>query len=207
MREINRYYYTLWDLVKGKSAIGEINTNLYLGTVVADEFKNTIKWAFNLNDTTIQGINADLLTTEANTLWCKYILPYYGDEYIMYNDDSDISIIWSFGPAASWLKQYVAIFINTYTKYKKLIELYDSQKNNLLNSVGSSTTIRFNDTPQNGGDFTSDNYTSTYTKTDNEIKDVPIERLEEINKLYDDMYVSWAKEFNTLFMESPEVTD
>ena len=73
-----------------------------------------------------------------------------------------------------WLNQ-------TYPKYSELINLYESQKNDLLKQLESSSKTLFNDTPQAGGDFTTDPYitNATQVKTSTDTA-TPIARLKEV---------------------------
>ena len=74
---------------------------------------------------------------------------------------------------------------------------------NLLDKIGSETKAKFNDTPQNGGDFDNDEHLSTITTTTTEQDLVPlINRLDDISRLYKDVLSDWADEFSVLFIES-----
>ena len=46
-----------------------------------------------------------------------------------------------------------------------LIQNFENNKQKLLDDVKSSSVARFNDTPQNSGDFSDDNHTSNITTT------------------------------------------
>lgn len=100
------------------------------------------------------------------------------------------------------MEKFIGVLRRTYNKYTKLISLYDAEKDNLMNNISSTNVARFNDTPQNGGDYSSDTYTTNITKQEQSTEGATkITRLEEIRQGYDDLYVAWANEFNKLFSE------
>lgn len=95
-----------------------------------------------------------------------------------------------------WLNQ-------TYHKYSALINLYESQKDDLLKKLESSSKTLFNDTPQAGGDFTTDPYvtnaTQVITSTDTA---TPMARLKEVQDNIDNYYKEWADEFEKFVIYS-----
>ena len=60
-----------------------------------------------------------------------------------------------------------------------------------MNKISASSKTLFNDTPQNGGDFTTDNHTTNATQVTSE-SDVgtPIARLKEIRDNLESLYTS-----------------
>lgn len=78
---------------------------------------------------------------------------------------------------------------SAYALYGKTIEFYQSSIDDLLGKVKSvSTSIsRFNDTPQNGGDYSDDEHTTNITQGQSEVSDdagTLMERLDEIRRLW-----------------------
>ena len=102
-------------------------------------------------------------------------------------------------------KDFYTIFDGTHAYYEKLISLFESKENNLLNTVSSSVEneIKFNDTPQNAGDFDTDNHTTNVSKsktTSQTDAGTVMERLDEIRRRYTDLYNDWADRFDRLFI-------
>lgn len=96
------------------------------------------------------------------------------------------------------------VWINqTYLKYSKLITLYESQEDDLLKQLESSSKTLFNDTPQAAGDFTTDPYitnaTQVSTSTDTA---TPMARLKEIQDNIVNFYKKWADEFEKFIIYS-----
>ena len=75
-------------------------------------------------------------------------------------------------------------------KYVMLIQNLELNKSKLLDDVKSSSLARFTDTPQNSGDFSDDNHTSTITKTENSSNvGTMMQRLNEIEDNIKQLYI------------------
>ena len=107
-------------------------------------------------------------------------------------------------------KRFLAIFqimLETEEYYGKVIEIYDSEKNNLMNKLNSSTNgiSRFNDTPQDEGDFANDEHTTSLTQTEaSSSNDVAytMNKIKDIQDSYKRIWEDWLKEFQRLFIEN-----
>lgn len=104
-----------------------------------------------------------------------------------------------------FLQNLVSILTETYDYYHEVLGAYATQKAHLLDRVGSSSgvTTKYNDTPQEGGDYTGDPYISSITNvagTTEEDRDTPMARLHEIEVLYRDVLDDWARRFDQLFI-------
>ena len=102
--------------------------------------------------------------------------------------------------------KFLTLLNQTAPRYKKLLELYKSQENKLLDKLSTinSGLAKFNDTPQGSGDFSGDTHTTNITKTSSESQvevRTPIERLKEIQDSYSDVLARWSEEFDNLFLE------
>ena len=88
-------------------------------------------------------------------------------------------------------------------KYSLLIQNLKANKNKLLDDVKSASISRFNDTPQNSGDFSDDNHTSTVTKTENSSNvGTMMARLNEIEDNIKQLYIDWSNEFRKFIIWS-----
>lgn len=98
-------------------------------------------------------------------------------------------------------RQFYQIYLSTYERYNAILGFYNAKKAQLLDKIGSETKAKFNDTPQNGGDFDNDEHLSTITTTTTEQDLVPlINRLDDVSRLYKDVLSDWADEFAVLFI-------
>lgn len=196
---IKRNYYTLEDLIM--LCEGMLPKEYLLGTYYDYGFKQVLYGVFNVVEADLDTV---LKSDEATLLWDQYVVPFNLKEYITFKDDEELDESDDV-EFQNWMRLYCVRLRSTFDRYKKMLDLYDAEKSKLLDGVKASNTVRFNDTPQNGGDFSVDSYTSTYTKTETETDLTTVmARLDEIERLYKDVYKNWASEFRDLFFSTPE---
>ena len=140
--------------------------------------------------------------TESETCFREYIWPRFYQEAIIYVDsDETEDFVEKFcrtkvGQIMSWWQSSVE-------KYSMLIQNLNNNKQKLLDDVKSSSTSRFNDTPQNSGDFSDDQHTSTVTKTENSSNvGTMMARLNEIEDNIKQLYIDWSNEFRKFIIWS-----
>ena len=77
-----------------------------------------------------------------------------------------------------------------------LIQNLEANKAKLLDDVKSLSVARFNDTPQNSGDFSDDNHTSNITTTTSSSNvGTMMQRLNEVEDNIKQLYIDWSNEF------------
>ena len=140
--------------------------------------------------------------TEASKCFRDYIWPRFYQEAIIYVDsDEDESFVEKF--ARTKVGQIFAWWISSTEKYSLLIQNLTNNKQKLLDDVKSVSTSRFNDTPQNSGDFSDDQHTSTVTKTENSSNvGTMMARLNEIEDNIKQLYIDWSNEFRKFIIRS-----
>ena len=141
-------------------------------------------------------------TTESQTCFRNYVWPRLYQEAIIYVDsDESEDFMKKFcrtkaGQIFSWWQ-------SSTEKYSLLIQNLTANKNKLLDDVKSASISRFNDTPQNSGDFSDDNHTSTVTKTENSSNvGTMMARLNEIEDNIKQLYIDWSNEFRKFIIWS-----
>lgn len=105
---------------------------------------------------------------------------------------------------ASILNKIFIITNNTYEKYSSILEAYEDKKGHLLAGISATSNglVRFNDTPQDEGDFADDEHTSNITQSESTIENdakTPIERIAEIERNYKTTLLRWSNEYNRMF--------
>lgn len=97
-----------------------------------------------------------------------------------------------------FVNKFTSIIRMTYDRYTKLLDIYTAERDNLLNKVEAIT--RFNDTPQDSGEFSDDPHTTNITSVKNDY-DTLMGRIDEIDRAYRNVMKDWAEEFSGLFIE------
>lgn len=128
-------------------------------------------------------------TDESTECFRNYIWPRFYQEAIIYTDsDEKDDLVQKFSKTK--LGQIFAWWQSSTEKYSLLIQNLTSNKAKLLDDVKSSSIARFNDTPQNSGDFSDDNHTSTVNKTENSSNvGTMMQRLNEIEDNIKQLYI------------------
>lgn len=100
-----------------------------------------------------------------------------------------------------WTTKFNAIMDATYNRYSTIIGLYDQYVDDtLMDDLTSDSVTKFNDTPQDSGNFSNDPHTSTVTSTKNTVQSQSkIDKLEDIYEKLHNLYWEWSNEFVGLF--------
>lgn len=116
------------------------------------------------------------------------------------------------GQSVDWYEIYFNFFakfsdrtLATFPKYVRLIKLYEAKEAELMNRLESETESlsKFNDTPQEEGDYSTDAHTTTATKATTKTAtdyETPMKRLKEIRDNLEDLYNAWAEDYANLFV-------
>ena len=99
--------------------------------------------------------------------------------------------------AQEFLIRFLGVMERSYERYALILKTYADNKADLLNKVESLT--RFNDTPQDTGEFSDDEHTTHITSTKNDF-DTLMGRIDEIDRKYRNVLADWTREFESLFI-------
>ena len=192
-----RTYYTLDDIRKkldgypsGEGPYLMLNTTLktFLNDCLQKvNFKNSPKFTE---------------TQESQTCFQNYIWPRFYQEFVIYTDsDESEDFVEKF--CRTKVGQIFAWWMSSTEKYSLLIQNLEANKSKLLDDVKSASISRFNDTPQNSGDFSDDQHASTVTKTENSSNvGTMMARLNEIEDNIKQLYIDWSNEFRKFIIWS-----
>ena len=141
-------------------------------------------------------------SSEAVTCFKDYIWPRFYQEFVVYTDsDESEDFVEKF--SRTKVGQIFAWWISSSDKYSLLIQNLEANKSKLLDDVKSTSISRFNDTPQNSGDFSDDQHTSTVTTTENSSNaGTMMQRLNEIEDKIKQLYIDWSNEFRKFIIWS-----
>lgn len=180
-----RFYYTLKDACD------------------SDNIDNINSFVANVQAYAV-GYSQPIYPSGFGPVWTILLNRHYSD-YIAYKDYYfEETLADNFQPTfdtGEFYRQFYQIYLSTYERYNAILGFYNAKKAQLLDKIGSETKAKFNDTPQNGGDFDNDEHLSTITTTTTEQDLVPlINRLDDVSRLYKDVLSDWADEFAVLFI-------
>lgn len=202
----NKYIYTLKQTLR-------INTPKY-ANVSSDAFLNEVN-GIGRNANFVKNFpEVFILETPDSTLTldehCERLINYlFNDHY-----DDIVSVIERDTEPDESVRDelqedFFFCFLNklnsTAPRYKSLLKLYKDKENKLLDGIKSTTTgeTRFNDTPQNDGEFDDDRHNTNITKTKGDVVSdglTPMQRLKEVQEAYRNLIEDWAKEFRMFFI-------
>ena len=192
---MERTYYTLDDIRKALEITGE--GPYAIGSKTLSSFLNSCLSKVNF-------VAAPYFTETAESANCfqLFIWPRFYQEAIIYVDsDESEDFVEKFcrtkaGQIMSWWQ-------SSSEKYIMLIQNFENNKAKLLDDVKSSSVARFNDTPQNSGDFSDDNHTSNITTTTSSSNvGTMMQRLNEIEDNIKQLYLDWSDEFRKFIIWS-----
>lgn len=129
-----------------------------------------------------------------------YLINRFGDEAIGFGDIENPTLpqLQANDSVKKTFKHIVDRMVATYPKYKKLLDLYASEQNKLLDDL--KNYVKFDDAPQTPGSYGSSEFLTTYTEYGNEVN-TKIMRLKEIENNYSNLMNDWCDEFQNLFIE------
>lgn len=142
------------------------------------------------------GINIDVLLDRQPDLRVALHMRHDAD-WVIYEDEAEEP---SDAKKQRWLDLFRYTYETTRDRYELLLGFYRDTREQLLSRLVSKSYVRTNDTPQNGGLFEDDRHTSNYTESGSETDSAtPMQRLDEISRLYRDVIDEWVGEFDGLF--------
>lgn len=196
---MERTYYTLDDIRK---EVGLYLNNAGPYTMYASYSNLTTFMNECLEKAGLATIPVTTEITESENCFREYIWPRFYQEAIIYVDlDKNEDFVEKF--CRTKVGQIMSWWTSSSEKYSLLIQNLSNNKAKLLDDVKSSSTSRFNDTPQNSGDFSDDPHTSTITKTENSSNvGTMMQRLNEIEDKIKQLYLDWSDEFRKFIIWS-----
>lgn len=199
----NRIYYTLEDLYK---LYGYTSDKLYaLNTSTPYKSTTTLFYDFiyaSICEEDYQPAGSDIVrTNEANILWCTYIYPRFKNIAVCYSDE-ELTSDEKKELFDEWIIHYVNVLKRHYDEYKKLIDIFEDIKADLMDDIKVLSVSKYNDTPQAvNNSFEDDNYVSNITTSESSNPlATKMARLKEVELNIVNYYQKWANEFGGLFI-------
>lgn len=181
--------YTFDELLNKNGAyIPDSNNNAYI--ILSNVFNiGTYVDVSSLQDYWTSGIGNDIF----KNLWYRF-----KDCYCGAGQDIDEA-------RKNFINSFFSIWNHYKDRYNLVLGLYKDNQNKLLDQLknSSSTISRFNDTPQQGGDWKDDQYTTNITQSKIEnLSDAGtvMSRISEIQESYENLLGEFVDKFTMLFI-------
>lgn len=142
-------------------------------------------------------------STYMDICWQQYIYPKFFNLNICMTDDDTIGDNDADKVFSNKVGEIVAWMRASDDKFTILIKNQVENKNKLLQQIKSSSTNRFNDTPQNSGAFGDSTHNTTVTTIENSTDgSTLLSRLNEIEDNLKRLYENWSNEFRKFIIWS-----
>lgn len=142
----------------------------------------------------------------ASELTNQYLVPRYYNWAIGYYDEVINEAQAERVVNKHFFYKWWMIMKSTFNKYAPLIKLYKEQEANLMASIKQTGISRYNDTPQDGGDWSDDQHTTNISTTETSTEGATTAvRLAEVRSMWENLYSEWAAEFKGLFIWIGEI--
>lgn len=194
-----RYFWSLKELIIGNAKeynLGASRILDFIRTKMGDYLSPVIT-----------GYGLSITWTNSNyPLVLDLVVKRFKDMYCFYTNSEDYPT----DEAINFIDKLLNLLYMTSPRYLKLLSIYAAADTTLLDPVEitSSGTTRFNDTPQDSGDFATDSHTTNITEdsrtTSNDL-DTKMGRIREIESNYNNILLNWSNEFESLFLEEANI--
>lgn len=193
-RYIEKWFWTLGELLDSSKEPWQLSNNDILAIANAmTGYSTPMIVSATWKDSNVSSV-LDLIIKRFNDEYC-----YSTYENNLTTRDKNVFVM-----------RLINILEMTYGKYSKLLSVYSSIDSNLLAKINthSDGVSKFNDTPQDSGDFDTDTHLSNITRQETDTGtdgDTPMGRVAEIQEKYDNILLRWSNEFESLFMEGGNI--
>lgn len=204
-RYVERYYWSLKEVLAGGNPENEYPDYLYnvetlypvIGYMVSEGYSTPI-W-----DTEDEEIKEEYRPV------LELVVKRFLEHYCFWTTSSEANEEFT-TLCCNFMAKIINVLIMTAPRYLKLLEVYSGADASLMSPVEITSTglTRFNDTPQDEGDFANDEHTTNLTEdnrtTSNDI-DTKMGRIREIEGNYNNILLKWSNEFDKLFLEESNI--
>lgn len=149
------------------------------------------------------GITTDFTADEEKLFALTYARNY--GNYVAYSKVEDGDEM-SDTIALSYIYRFMNVLNATREKYTTILNIYRDNMSKLMDRLKNiyTGTSRYNDTPQDSGDYEDDSHTTSITSTSTEVQadtKTIMEKIKEIQTSLQDVLLMWSNEFGKLFLE------
>lgn len=196
MKTTKSVYFTLGDVVALEDAswFPNSSTDIQFSTIMTT-------YGLVIEDSTSAKLS--ILYQLMRMIYAEYFhIEIYKKIIGIYEDESSVTLTTS-EKKEIW-REFVALFNMTAPRYVPLLNSYKTNESSPIAKITSTTNgiNRFNDTPQDSGDFATDSHTSTINENEVSVEadsGSVAQRLDELYKNWRSILRDWVYEFRGLF--------
>ena len=196
LKMIKRVYLSFGDVVALENAEWYPNS-------ASDISFSTIMTTYGLviEDTSSEKVS--ILNQLMRMLYARfYNCPIYRKDIGVYEDEDLVAP--SSNERKEIFREFVEIFNGTAPRFIPLLKQFKANENDPIGKISSTTsgTTRFNDTPQDSGDFADDDHTTNITQTEATTETDTGSIMERLDSLYSNwrsILEDWTNVFRGLF--------
>lgn len=139
-------------------------------------------------------------------VYCRHDLDYLYEIVLPYDEDYELQEV-DFKKA---MKDVLNVLNNTLPRYIPMLQQNEYASTNPVRPVSSVTSgkTRFNDTPQNGGDYNNDPHATNVSESESQVQvdsGSLVSRLSEMFKDFRSIMLDWTNEFNKCFLKEEQL--
>ena len=161
---------------------------------------------FTLSEFFTDSLINDIVNALMWIVYCRHDLDYLYEIVLPWDEDYELQEV-DFKKA---MKDVLNVLNNTIARYIPLLQQNEYASTDPIAPVSSVTKgkTRFNDTPQDGGDFNNDPHATNVSESESEIKvdsGSLVSRLSEMFKDFRSIMLDWSNEFNKCFLKEEQL--
>ena len=161
---------------------------------------------FTLSEFFTDSLINDIVNALMWLVYCRHDLDYLYEIVLPWDEDYELQQV-DFKKA---MKDVLNVLNNTLPRYIPMLQQNEYASTDPVRPVSSVTSgkTRFNDTPQNGGDYNNDPHATNVSESESQVQvdsGSLVSRLSEMFKDFRSIMLDWTNEFNKCFLKEEQL--
>ena len=161
---------------------------------------------FTLSEFFTDSLINDIVNALMWLVYCRHDLDYLYEIVLPWDEDYELQEV-DFRKA---MKDVLNVLNNTLPRYIPMLQQNEYASTDPVRPVSSVTSgkTRFNDTPQDGGDYNNDPHATNVSESESQVQvdsGSLVSRLSEMFKDFRSIMLDWTNEFNKCFLKEEQL--
>ncbi len=161
---------------------------------------------FTLSEFFTDSLINDIVNALMWLVYCRHDLDYLYEIVLPWDEDYELQEV-DFRKA---MKDVLNVLNNTLPRYIPMLQQNEYASTDPVRPVSSVTSgkTRFNDTPQDGGDYNNDPHATNVSESESQVQvdsGSLVSRLSEMFKDFRSIMLDWTNEFNKCFLKEEQI--